>query len=245
MTVGVGGFALSTLIPTVKGEKLRIRPPGAVEEKDFLASCIKCGQCVQVCPVEAIFLADVFDGQGLGVPYINARKQACDFSCDGLQCVLACPTGSLSHAINYPHEARMGLAKLQSPDTCLAAMGKGFKGKVREKGYTGKLRFNAVDRWQPVELNSRLFELEICDLCVRLCPIEIRNEQCRSQEYPSGDKNQCPPASAIYLKKVSLTSYIPTIVADGCVGCGVCEMVCPTARPSIVIDTQKIRSKVT
>ncbi len=31
----------------------RLRPPGAIPEDDFLAACIKCGQCVQVCPVEA------------------------------------------------------------------------------------------------------------------------------------------------------------------------------------------------
>ena len=57
----------------------RLRPPGAIPEDDFLAACIKCGQCVQVCPVEAIKLADGDEGYGLGVPYIDARAQACDF----------------------------------------------------------------------------------------------------------------------------------------------------------------------
>ena len=55
----------------------------------------KCGQCVQVCPVQAIKLADLIDGMGVGAP-IDARQQACDFSCDAVQCVLACPTGTLS-----------------------------------------------------------------------------------------------------------------------------------------------------
>ena len=31
-------------------EENRLRPPGAINEKDFLALCIKCGQCLQVCP---------------------------------------------------------------------------------------------------------------------------------------------------------------------------------------------------
>lgn len=54
---------------------------------------------MQVCPVEAVKLADLIDGVGVGVPYIDAREQACDFSCDGLQCVLACPTDSLKFKV--------------------------------------------------------------------------------------------------------------------------------------------------
>jgi ferredoxin len=54
-------------------------------------------QCVQVCPVAAIKLADLVDGIGVGAPYIDARAQACDFSCDAVQCILACPTGSLTY----------------------------------------------------------------------------------------------------------------------------------------------------
>jgi ferredoxin-type protein NapG len=85
--------------------------------------------------VEAIRLADLIDGVGVGVPYIEARDQACDFSCDGLQCVLACPTGALTHSINYPAEARMGFARLARPEACLAAQGKGFKGQARGPDY--------------------------------------------------------------------------------------------------------------
>ncbi len=109
---GVTGLGLAELVPTMAESKLRLRPPGALAEKDYLAACIKCGQCVQVCPVDAIELGDVLDGQGSGAAYIDARAQACDFSCDGLQCVLACPTGALTHEINYSHETRMGVAVL-------------------------------------------------------------------------------------------------------------------------------------
>jgi len=30
------------------------------------------------------------------------------------------------------------------------------------------------------------------------------------------------------------------VILDGCVGCGVCEMVCPTASPAITIDYNEI-----
>ena len=80
LVAGVGGFSLLQLIPTLTDAAPRLRPPGALDEKEYLSSCIKCGQCVQVCPVEAIFLADMLDGQGQGAAYIDARNQACGFS---------------------------------------------------------------------------------------------------------------------------------------------------------------------
>ena len=58
------GASLIGVIPAVRGWVKKLRPPGALLEDEFLASCIKCGQCVQVCPVEAIKLADLVDGVG-------------------------------------------------------------------------------------------------------------------------------------------------------------------------------------
>nr|MBP8902910.1 4Fe-4S binding protein [Thiobacillaceae bacterium] len=91
------GVSALGYLPVAGASQHRLRPPGALEEDDFLASCIKCGQCVQVCPVEALKLADMVDGYGIGAPYIAPRDQACDFSCDAAQCILACPTGALTY----------------------------------------------------------------------------------------------------------------------------------------------------
>ena len=110
-------LALAGLWPVLDARAApRLRPPGAVDEADFLAACIKCGQCVQVCPVEAIKLADALDGAGIGAPYIVARDQACDFSCDATQCVLACPTEALTHRLTKKEEVTMGVARLAAPD---------------------------------------------------------------------------------------------------------------------------------
>lgn len=239
---GMVGASLLGFLPVVRAWQPRLRPPGALAEAEFLASCIKCGQCVQVCPVEAIKLADILDGFGVGVPYIEARDQACDFSCDGLQCVLACPTGALTHELNYPHETRMGIARLARPELCLARNGQGFKGLARGPDFHGKLRFDEIDRWNPLPVREHPYDVEICDLCVRQCPIEIRIAQCAAGHAPSGDQNQCPPKRAISLEPMDggdgVTRMTP-VIHEGCVGCGACEMICPVDPAAIVIDERK------
>jgi ferredoxin-type protein NapG len=251
LAAGVMGAALFGYYPVAQGLSLRLRPPGAIksplDEQQFLASCIKCGQCVQVCPVNALKLTDIGDGFGIGTPYIDAREQACDFSCDGLQCVLACPTGALTHDLDYPADSRMGFARLDKPTACLAMQGKGFKGIVRGAEFDGKLRFDEIDRWNPIALRDHPYDLEICDLCVRQCPIEIRIAQCEAGKPPSNDPNQCPPKHAIALEPVAgddgLRRMRP-VVLEGCVGCGVCEMICPVTPAAIVIDIDNVTASV-
>ncbi|MES9860642.1 MAG: 4Fe-4S binding protein [Candidatus Thiodiazotropha sp. LLP2] len=255
LTAGVVGVSLLGFVPVIQGNAIRLRPPGALktpdDEQEFFAACIKCGQCVQVCPVEAIKLADLPDGFGIGLPFIDARDQACDFSCDGLQCVLACPTGALTHDLDYPADTRMGFARLSRPKACLAMQGKGFIGQARGPDYKGLLRYEEVDRWNPIPVADYPYDLEICDLCVRQCPIEIRITECQTA---SNDKqqqvarvaqqlgNECPPKHAITLEPVDhgdgITRMRPT-VQEGCVGCGVCEMICPVESAAIVVDLDK------
>ncbi|MCP4994570.1 MAG: 4Fe-4S dicluster domain-containing protein [Gammaproteobacteria bacterium] len=260
MGVGVTGASLVGFFPVLRGQTLALRPPGAIktpdDEKEYLASCIKCGQCVQVCPVDAIKLQDLDAGFGNGTPYIDAREQACDFSCDGLQCVLACPTGSLTHDLNFPADTRMGFARLVSPARCLAVKGEGFKGLARGPYYKGLLRYDEIDRWNPIPVAEHPYDLELCDLCVRQCPIEIRITQCA--EKPKEDKsqlarvaqtqgNECPPIHAIALEEVDLGNGVKRmapVIKEGCVGCGVCEMICPPEPAAIVIDIDETADTV-
>ena len=254
LTAGIVGVSLLGAFPVLQGRAMRLRPPGALktpqDEQAFFASCIKCGQCVQVCPVEAIRLADLDDGFGIGLPYIDAREQACDFSCDGLQCVLACPTGALTHDLDYPADTRMGFARLARPDACLAMQGKGFKGQARGADYRGLLRYAEVDRWNPIPVADHPYDLELCDLCVRQCPIEIRITQCAAEEEDETQKarvaqrvgNECPPKPAIALEPMEMPDGVirmQPVVKEGCVGCGVCEMICPVETAAIVVDLDR------
>ena len=51
--------------------------------------------------------------------------------------------------------------------------------------------------------------------------------------------NQCPPRHAIALEPMPGSRATMPVIKDGCVGCGVCEMVCPVEPPAIVIDIDR------
>ena len=224
---GIVASGLMAYLPLHLRWETLLRPPGALAEKDLLASCIKCGQCVQVCPVEAIKLMGGEGGFGIGVPYIEAREQACDFSCDATQCVLACPTGALSHHINTKEQVNMGKARLSRPDACLARQGQGFKGQVRGASFKGLHRYVEIDRWNPIKIADHPYDLELCDLCVRECPIkDAISLEPLTKDQPASDVRRTP------------------VVHDKCVGCGTCEMMCPVEKSAIVIDLNREGPKV-
>lgn len=99
-----------------------IRPPGALNEKDFLGACIRCGLCVRDCPFDTLDLARLGDSVTTGTPYFTARNVPCEM-CDDIPCVKACPTGALDHSLENIDDARMGLAVLLDEENCLNFQG--------------------------------------------------------------------------------------------------------------------------
>ncbi|RYZ65840.1 MAG: 4Fe-4S binding protein, partial [Proteobacteria bacterium] len=71
-----------------------IRPPGAVEERAFLERCIRCAECMKVCPNNALHPALFEAGiEGLWTPILIARIGYCENSC--VLCGQVCPTGAI------------------------------------------------------------------------------------------------------------------------------------------------------
>jgi ferredoxin-type protein NapG len=224
LTVGLLLLQPLAAIPIVRRLRDRLRPPGALDEARFLGACIKCGQCVQVCPVQAIALADATEGFGIGVPYIDARQQACDFSCDALSCVLACPTGALSHELKSKEDVHAGVARLARPEACLARRGEPFRGLARGNAFDGVLRYPEIDRWNAIPVRDHPYDREVCDLCVIACPIGEHAIRLVALDPEDGG------APGLFTPEVH----------RGCVGCGVCEMVCPAEPAAIVVDARAV-----
>ena len=71
-----------------------IRPPGALDEEQFLARCIRCGECMKVCPNNALQPALLEAGlEGLWTPVLAPRIGYCEPSC--VLCGEVCPTGAV------------------------------------------------------------------------------------------------------------------------------------------------------
>ncbi len=227
-SLGVLGLALGGGIifsPYPVQAENRLRPPGAVDEKRFLGLCIKCGQCLQVCPYHSIKLSDIVKGYGVGTPYIDANERGC-YACSAVPCVLACPSGALDHHCEKPEDIHMGVAVLEFPDTCLAMnntpIPEGFSTKMHK--FTNSVR--DVTKLE-LDLVKKLdeFKGKQCTLCADMCPI------------PN-------PMSAIAMVYDSSAGGHKPEIYDGCIGCGVCQEVCPTQTPSIVVKPRETYESV-
>ena len=76
-----------------RNERL-LRPPGALDEPDFLSRCIRCGECMKVCPNNSLHPTLGEAGlEGLWTPTLVPRIGYCEPSC--VLCSEVCPTGAI------------------------------------------------------------------------------------------------------------------------------------------------------
>lgn len=123
-----------------------IRPPGAIEEKDFLSKCVKCGACMKVCPNNALHPTFFEAGfEGLWSPMLIARIGYCEPSCT--LCSTVCPTGAI-HKIT---QTEKGWVNLKEED---------------KKNNPIKIGLASVDRGRclPWSMNTQ------CIVCEEWCP---------------------------------------------------------------------------
>jgi polyferredoxin len=94
-----GGAALFPLLRSgdafeVNADSRLIRPPGSVAEDEFLSSCIRCGQCMRVCPNNALH-PTLFEAglEGMWSPIMIPKIGYCEPTCT--LCTQVCPTGAI------------------------------------------------------------------------------------------------------------------------------------------------------
>jgi MauM/NapG family ferredoxin protein len=95
LAAGAAGAALLRTGPHARQPHPQlIRPPGAQDEVAFLSRCLRCGQCMKVCPTSGLQPVALEAGlEGVWTPRLVPRLGYCDYGC--VACGQACPSGAI------------------------------------------------------------------------------------------------------------------------------------------------------
>jgi ferredoxin len=97
-----------------------LRPPGATES-EFLSKCVRCAQCVKVCPNSAL-QPSLFEGglEGFWSPILVPRVGNCDYDCNA--CGQVCPSGAIPPlSLEEKRKAVIGTAYVDR-ERCISGM---------------------------------------------------------------------------------------------------------------------------
>ncbi len=89
-----------------------IRPPGALDEPEFLARCVRCGECMKVCITNGLQPSLLEAGlEGIWTPVLVPRTGYCEYACT--LCGQVCPTGAITPlAADRKARVKIGLAMI-------------------------------------------------------------------------------------------------------------------------------------
>ncbi len=182
VTTGLAGLCLPVLSRTNALSKMPdndlIRPPGAMDELDFLATCVRCGECMKVCITNGLQPLGFEKGlEPMFTPRLVPRLGYCEFNCT--LCSQVCPTRAIEP---LPREKKHAFV-----------MGIAWFDKNRCLPYAEK---------------------KSCIVCEEHCPVHDKAIQFDEVKV-AGFKGKTS-----FLKQ-------PRVITERCIGCGICEYVCP------------------
>ncbi|HPH96012.1 MAG TPA: 4Fe-4S binding protein [Anaerolineaceae bacterium] len=90
----VGALMLRTDTRNRETHAWLLRPPGAQDENVFLSKCLRCSECMKICPTSALQPSLTQAGlEGLWTPVMKPRVGYCDFGCHA--CGQICPSQAI------------------------------------------------------------------------------------------------------------------------------------------------------
>jgi ferredoxin len=144
-------------------ERNHIRPPGALkDDAAFVAACIGCGLCGEVCPPRCIRFHSRDGGEKVNTPWIDPEEKGCTL-CN--KCMVACPTDAL---VETPlNEIDMGIAQIDRA-ACYPWVDRGICGACVSVCPLGEaaIGFEMWNQYRPVIKDGCVG----CGLCVEVCP---------------------------------------------------------------------------
>ena len=111
--VGLAGGVLMKGNPLDSGrtyDRGLIRPPGSLAEEEFLDKCIRCGECMKVCPTNVVQPVVLEAGlEGLWTPVLKHELAYCEYKCN--MCTQVCPTDAITKmTLEEKQKMKIGLA---------------------------------------------------------------------------------------------------------------------------------------
>lgn len=115
VAAGIIAVPLFRANPLSKKEFLNhrlIRPPGSIEEREFLKRCVKCGECMKVCITNGLQPALLEAGlEGIWSPVLIPKIGYCEYRCT--LCGQVCPTGAIKRlTLKEKEKIKIGLAMI-------------------------------------------------------------------------------------------------------------------------------------
>lgn len=141
----------------------RVPLPGALKpHAAFLAECIGCGLCGEVCPPRCIEFSKQGGGIKANTPYINPEKKGC-ILCG--KCMEVCPTDALT--VTAIDKIDMGTAQIDQA-ACYPWVDRGVCGACVSICPLGEraIQFEMWNQYRPVVVDGCVG----CGLCVEVCP---------------------------------------------------------------------------
>ena len=157
-----------------------IRPPGAGTESAFLDRCVRCSECIKVCPTNALQPALFEAGiEGMFSPRLVPRIGYCEYNCT--LCGELCPTGAIRR-LPLAEKQRTVIGKATfDKDRCLPYA----KGKdcgvceehcpVPDKAIRFHEAETRTEQGEKVTVKQPYVERDLCigcGICENKCPLE-------------------------------------------------------------------------
>ena len=235
----------------------QLRPPGALRpDAEFLSACVRCGECIRVCPTNALQPSGIENGiAGLWTPTFVYNIGACDFQC-AARVREGDPSGAAPVRSLGPYRGGpVNLCAMVCPTEAIARLT--HDEKVKWKIGTAEFDKNRCLPWA---------RSEECLTCEEQCPLpekaishataDVPNREWLKLSQPARHRyeelearqgrltrDEREELAALPPKMRPLA--LPFTLRDRCIGCGTCENVCPVDGPGGIrvrkLQTQEIK----